>query len=75
VWRKLNSSGDKREADFAKHCTTIAREAFYDTGAFYMDLWPMSGLFLTVVSPKIDVEITQTNPNSHQNVRNSFAAS
>jgi cytochrome P450 len=27
-----------------------------------MDLWPMSGLFLTVVSPKIATEITQTNP-------------
>lgn len=41
---------------------TIARECFTETGAFYMDLWPMSGLFLTVVSPKIGVEITQTNP-------------
>lgn len=27
-----------------------------------MDLWPMSGLFLTVVSPKVGVEITQENP-------------
>ena len=41
---------------------TIAREEFNHTGAFYMDLWPMSGLFLTVVSPKIGVEITQGNP-------------
>jgi cytochrome P450 len=41
---------------------TIAREKFHDTGAFYMDLWPMSGLFLAVVSPKIGTEITQSNP-------------
>ncbi|KAK4225249.1 hypothetical protein QBC38DRAFT_268495 [Podospora fimiseda] len=41
---------------------TIAREVFSDTGAFYMDLWPMSGLIFTVVSPPIGVQITQENP-------------
>jgi cytochrome P450 len=41
---------------------TIARENFFETGAFYMDLWPMSGLMLTIVSPKTGTEITQTNP-------------
>jgi cytochrome P450 len=51
-----------KDAHYQYGFATIAREVFYDTGAFYMDLWPMSGLFLTVVSPKIGVEITQTNP-------------
>lgn len=41
---------------------TIARECFMETGAFYIDLWPMSGLYLIIVSPKTGVEITQTNP-------------
>ncbi|KAH8698046.1 sterigmatocystin biosynthesis P450 monooxygenase StcS [Phaeosphaeriaceae sp. PMI808] len=50
------------DAHYQYGFATIARESFYETGAFYMDLWPMSGLFLTVVSPAIGVEITQTNP-------------
>lgn len=41
----------------------IAREHFYNEGAFYLDLWPMSGLFLTVVSPTTAISVTQTNPN------------
>jgi cytochrome P450 len=51
-----------KDAYYQYGFATIAREAFYDTGAFYMDLWPMSGLFLTIVSPTIGVEVTQTNP-------------
>jgi cytochrome P450 len=51
-----------KDAHYQYGFATIAREVFSDSGAFYMDLWPMSGLFLTIVSPKIGVEITQTNP-------------
>ncbi|PGH05688.1 hypothetical protein GX51_02848 [Blastomyces parvus] len=46
---------------------TIAREQFYETGAFYIDLWPMSGLFFIVVSPKTGIEITQQNPKLTSN--------
>jgi cytochrome P450 len=41
----------------------IARKHFIKEGVFYIDLWPMSGLFLTVVSPSTAVQATQTNPN------------
>ncbi|KAG5292726.1 sterigmatocystin biosynthesis P450 monooxygenase StcS [Histoplasma ohiense] len=51
-----------RDAHYQLGFATIAREHFYETGAFYMDLWPMSGLFFAVVSPKIGMEITQQNP-------------
>lgn len=50
-----------KDAHYQYGFAAIAREGFQDTGAFYMDLWPMSGLFLTVVSPKIGIEITQAN--------------
>ena len=50
------------DAHYQYSFATIARELFPDKGAFYMDLWPMSGLFFTVVSPKIATEITQQNP-------------
>jgi cytochrome P450 len=51
-----------KDAHYQFGFTTIAREEFASEGAFYMDLWPMSGLFLTIVSPKIATEVTQTNP-------------
>jgi hypothetical protein len=41
---------------------TIVREDFASEGAFYINLWPMSGHFHTVVSPKVATEITLTNP-------------
>jgi cytochrome P450 len=41
----------------------IARENFQNEGAFYLDLWPISGLFITVVSPKVGIQATQTNQN------------
>ena len=41
----------------------IAREHFMKEGVFYLDLWPMSGLFLTVISPSTAVEVTQTSAN------------
>lgn len=41
----------------------IARELFSNEGAFYLDLWPMSGLLLGVVSPTTAISITQTNPH------------
>jgi cytochrome P450 len=51
-----------KDAHYQFGFATIAREEFAHEGAFYMDLWPMSGLFLAVVSPKIATEITQNNP-------------
>ncbi|KAK3173548.1 hypothetical protein OEA41_006878 [Lepraria neglecta] len=39
----------------------IARHHFSNEGVFYLDLWPVSGLFLTVVSPQVAVQCTQTN--------------
>lgn len=40
----------------------IAREHFSREGAFYLDLWPVSGLFFTVVSPKVADQI-HANPD------------
>ena len=41
----------------------IARKHFYNEGVFYLDLWPISGLFLTVISPTTAISVTQMNPN------------
>ena len=41
----------------------IARKYFVKEGAYYIDMWPMSGLFLTVVSPTTANQVTQGNPN------------
>jgi cytochrome P450 len=37
----------------------IARKHFTKEGAFYIDLWPMSALFLAVVSPNTAMQINQ----------------
>ncbi len=39
----------------------VAREHFVKEGVYYVDLWPLGGLFLTVVSPKVAIQATQTN--------------
>ncbi|KAM7213905.1 Cytochrome P450 [Rhypophila decipiens] len=39
----------------------IAREVFPHSGAYYLDLWPFGDLFITIFSPQITTEITQTN--------------
>ncbi len=39
----------------------IARHHFINEGVYYLDLWPVSGLFLTVVSPNVAVQGMQTN--------------
>ena len=41
----------------------IMREHFAKEGMFYIDLWPVSGLYLAVVSPSVATQVTQTNPN------------
>jgi hypothetical protein len=41
----------------------IARKHFVKEGLFYIDLWPMSGLFMIVVSPTAATQATQTNAN------------
>jgi cytochrome P450 len=51
-----------KNAHYEYAFATIAREEFLANGAFYMDLWPMSGLFFNVVSPQIATQITQGNP-------------
>ncbi|KAF1957230.1 sterigmatocystin biosynthesis P450 monooxygenase StcS [Byssothecium circinans] len=51
-----------KDAHYEYAFATIAREEFSENGAFYLDLWPMSGLFLAVVSPQIATQITQGNP-------------
>ena len=40
----------------------IARDHFFKEGVFYLDLWPVSGLFLVVVSPNVANQI-HGNPN------------
>ena len=39
----------------------VARQHFTKEGVFYIDLWPISGLYLTVVSPKAAIQAAQTN--------------
>ena len=39
----------------------IARHHFINEGVYYIDLWPVSGLFLIVVSPDVAVQATQVN--------------
>ena len=46
-----------KNAHYEYAFATIAREEFFENGAFYMDLWPMSGLFFNVVSPQIATQI------------------
>lgn len=40
----------------------VAREHFSKEGVYYIDLWPVSGLFLVVVSPEVANQI-HANPN------------
>jgi hypothetical protein len=40
----------------------IGTEHFAETGAYYLDLWPMTGITLIIISPKIGTQVTQTNP-------------
>ena len=39
----------------------IARHHFINEGVYYVDLWPISSLFLIVVSPDVAVQATQVN--------------
>ena len=39
----------------------IAREHFTGEGMYYIDLWPVSGLYIAVVSPQVATQVTQTN--------------
>jgi cytochrome P450 len=39
----------------------IGTEHFFETGAYYIDLWPMTGITLVIISPKIGTQLTQTN--------------
>lgn len=39
----------------------IARQHFTKEGAFYIDVWPITGLFLIIVTPKAAIQTIQTN--------------
>ena len=39
----------------------IFRKRFSREGAFYIDLWPLSGLYLAVISPTAAIQATQTS--------------
>lgn len=41
----------------------IAREHFVKEGLYYLDMWPLGGWLLIVVSPSIGVQATQMNLN------------
>lgn len=41
----------------------IAHQYFVDEGVYYLDLWPVTGVILVVVSPNTSTQATQTNPN------------
>jgi hypothetical protein len=36
----------------------IGLEHFSDTGAYYMDLWPMTGATLLIISPTVGTQVT-----------------
>lgn len=42
-----------RNAHYQSAFGDIAREQFSKEGVFYLDMWPVSGLFLVVVSPNV----------------------
>lgn len=55
----LKSMIDKlpRNAHYQSAFGDIAREHFSKEGVFYVDLWPVTGLFLIVVSPNVATQI------------------
>lgn len=50
-----------RNAHYQYALGDVAREHFSKEGVYYIDLWPVSGLFLTVVSPNVANQI-HANP-------------
>jgi cytochrome P450 len=40
----------------------IGRDHFIEPGAYYIDLWPMTGMTLIIISPEVGTQVTQTNP-------------
>jgi hypothetical protein len=39
----------------------IYRDSFEKTGVYYLDLWPMAGIFMVIHSPTTAISVTQTN--------------
>lgn len=39
----------------------ILRQEFASEGVCYLDMWPLSGLYLAVMSPKVATQATQTS--------------
>lgn len=50
-----------RNAHYQYALGDVTREHFSEEGVYYIDLWPVSGLFLTVVSPSVANQI-HANP-------------
>jgi cytochrome P450 len=51
-----------KDAHFQYAFGMIGRENFLETGAYYIDLWPMTGITLIIISPEVASQVTQTNP-------------
>ena len=47
----------------------IFRQYFAEEGAFYIDLWPLSGLYLAVASTRAAIQATQTSDISCERPR------
>ena len=50
-----------RDAHYELAFGDIFRQYFAKEGAFYIDLWPLSGLYLALISPTAAVQATQTS--------------
>ena len=50
-----------RNAHYQSAFGDVAREHFSKEGVFYLDLWPVSGLLLVIVSPNVAAQI-HSNP-------------
>ncbi|KAF7868680.1 hypothetical protein EAF04_005210 [Stromatinia cepivora] len=51
-----------KDAHYQYMFSGIYRDYFESTGVYYMDLWPMTGLFMCIHSPTTAISVTQTNP-------------
>ena len=50
-----------KDAHYQLAFGNIARQHFAREGLFYIDLWPLSGLYLAVVSPRAATQAAQTS--------------
>ncbi|TGO26122.1 hypothetical protein BPAE_0066g00480 [Botrytis paeoniae] len=50
-----------KDAHYQYMFSEIYRDHFESTGVYYLDLWPMTGLFMCIHSPTTAISVTQTN--------------